>query len=81
MTKEKFEWLLCDNGIYIGAASAQSDQNEGVYDSKKISEIFKIINKFNLDWQKLDDINHSLMLYGRANNYLFSWFDGDNETR
>ena len=81
LTKEKFDWLLCDNGIYIGAASAQSDKNEGVYDSKIISEVLKATNMLNLDWQKLDDINQSLMLLSRNNNYLSSWFCGEHETQ
>jgi hypothetical protein len=83
LTREKFEWLLCDNGIYIGSASAQDDQNEGLYESKKISEVLKATNAFNVDWdwKKLDDTNQSLMLNSRANNYLSSWFCGDNETQ
>lgn len=81
LTKEKFEWLLCDNGIYIGSASTQSDPNEGVYDSKMITKVLKATNKLNLDWQKLDDISQYLILNSRANSYLSSWFYGENETR
>lgn len=80
LTKEKFEWLLCDNGIYLGAASAQSDPNEGVYDRGVISEVLRDKIQFEIDWKKLEDINENLMHNSRANNYISSWFLGENET-
>jgi hypothetical protein len=85
LNKEKFEWLICDEGIYIGAASTQSDTNDGVYDSKRISEILKAgslttSNIDHIDWQKLDGVSQSLMLNSRESNYLSSWFSGENET-
>lgn len=83
LSKEKFEWLLCDQGIYVGAASTQSDKNEGIYDSTLISRtlsayaphISKII------WPEFDQVTKHLMLSNRENCYISSWYSGDGETR
>lgn len=83
LTLEKFEWLLCDLGIYIGAASDQSDENEGIYDSKIMSEVLRprISNISEMKWDALDRLAQSQMQNNRARCYLSSWYLGEVETR
>lgn len=92
LNKEKFEWLLSDNGIYIGAASAQNDKNEGIYEIFQMSNCSerdrKIINSLSsrfvqcdsINWCRVGDIDKSIMELNRTSNYISSWSFGDSET-
>lgn len=83
LSKEKFEWLLSDKGIYIGAASSQTDENEGLYDGTLISKMLRsrVQDVSEVFFQKLDKLSNGLILAERDFCYLSSWYLGDTETR
>ncbi|WP_432460509.1 DUF2971 domain-containing protein [Agarivorans sp. QJM3NY_25] len=82
LSKEKFEWLLSDYGLYIGSAAGQSDPKEGLYDSSTITKAVKHrMGDINQDlFSRLDDLNENLMQLNRKDNYLSSWYAGVTET-
>lgn len=83
LSKEKFEWLLGDKGIYIGSASSQNDNNEGIYNSGLISKVLRVNvhNKNEMFWHELDSLSYNLMITKRDVSYLSSWYFGDVECR
>lgn len=89
LTLEKFQWLLQDNGIFLAAASKQSDKLEGIYDSDSIVELIthspqiKKISKDN--WNELDNKFKTMMKdsmnRNRDYNFISSWFIGQEESQ
>lgn len=80
LTKDKLNWLLSDNGIYVGAAKDQSDREEGIYNHGAIfGSIFLPTNSPQIDQEKFGDLNEGLMQNARTHTYLSSWYWGDNE--
>jgi hypothetical protein len=82
LTKQKFDWLFLDKGIYVGAASNQSDHHEGIYDHTIISQALKRDPRIDLDdiaINGLDDLCRGLMYNHRETHFISSWYLGDNE--
>ncbi|WP_462180199.1 hypothetical protein [Pseudoalteromonas gelatinilytica] len=89
LTREKFEWLLKDKGIFIAPASAQSDPDEGRFNSKSIVEAIHTYavelnsgknlmdDNFKLDLIKIFD---NCNKHEQTVSYLSSWFLDENES-
>lgn len=82
LTKEKFEWMLNDGGIFVAPASSQSDSREGVYDSDWLVKGLRA-RMPNIDeslTQGISSLSRELMHLNRKNTYLSSWYGGQEET-
>lgn len=83
LTKQKFEWLLEDQGLYVSSAADQSDKLEGIYDHTYMSKALKgspELHFYKNDmWKNLDDTSQSLMHASRESSYISSWYYGDDE--
>lgn len=83
LSKEKFKWLLSDNGIYVASAFAQSDIKEGVFDHTIVSTILKHDGRLPLEdnqWESFDNMSFDMMEINRKESYLTSWYLGNEET-
>ncbi|WP_155636026.1 hypothetical protein [Burkholderia stagnalis] len=80
LSKEKFEWLLADKGIYVAPASKQNDEMEGIYNHQVVYAPLRDSQLPNIiDFEKLDDLAQAQMHHARNNSYLSSWYFGDDE--
>ncbi|WP_417787888.1 hypothetical protein [Stutzerimonas xanthomarina] len=81
-TKQKFEWLLADKGLYVSAAEDQNDEAEGVSDHTFLSaQIATRVKDVNSDLLvELDELMLSLQDVGRMKNFLSCWYLGTEET-
>lgn len=89
LTREKFEWLLKDKGIFIAPASVQSDPDEGRYCCETIVEAIHTRARELSPGKNLMDDNFKQKLiktfndsskHGQTVNYLSSWFVGESES-
>jgi len=91
LTKEKFEWLVADGGLYFGPASLQSDAEEGIYDCKIPGDLFesnpsKYIPLSALEDQaesyrpQIDEFSRQIMQEARQSHFINSWYSGDEES-
>lgn len=83
LSAQKFDWLLTDNGLYLGAAEHQSDKDEGKYDYTFLSrliaenvpdpspELIQATDKLQLDMQN----------FKRTDSYLSCWYLGAEESQ
>src|SRR5471032_105655 len=80
---QKFNWLLSDEGLYLGAAADQSDTSEGIYDHTILSHhIANTVNDFDsIALKKLDELQLGLQNVGREDNYLSCWYLGAEESQ
>lgn len=88
LTREKFEWLLSDQGIYLGPASQQSDESEGIYDASivvgDIAKKAEEITEAPIDAKLLEGVQKVLTGLGdsrRDSQFISSWYVGENEDK
>ncbi|MDN4547175.1 hypothetical protein [Pseudomonas sp. C32] len=79
---QKLEWLLSDNGLYLSAASDQSDKDEGVYYHTFLSAY---IAKTGSDVDSallanLDQSQLNLQKINRETSFLSCWYLGSEES-
>ncbi|EJI84841.1 hypothetical protein AEST_19430 [Alishewanella aestuarii B11] len=86
LTREKFEWLLGDQGMYVGPASQQSDESEGIYDASFVVRDFakkaEEITEAPIDAKLLEGVNEVLTGFGasrRDSHFISSWYVGEKE--
>lgn len=76
LNDQKLEWLIADNGLFLSAASEQSDENEGIYDhtflSKHIAHTVDDVDTNLLE--QLDKSQLHLQEINRKNNFLSCWY-------
>lgn len=81
LTRSKFEYLLEDKGIYVGAACDQSDPNEGNYDHRYLSSHLRRLSGCDESlMEKVDDMMLGSKNVGRENTYLSCWYCSDEES-
>lgn len=81
LDRQRFDWLLSDQGLYFSSAFDQTDITEGVYDHTFLSRI--IANQPGISSPILKDIDKlqlGLQNHGRVNNFLSCWFIGTEES-
>lgn len=87
LTLQKFQWLLEDGGIFLAPASQQSDNNEGIYDSKKITNAVSselnnklTVQELNVFAKNIDEMFKNSIRYNREQNFISSWYMGLEES-
>ncbi|VVM76257.1 hypothetical protein PS673_02038 [Pseudomonas fluorescens] len=82
LDKQKFEWLIADNGLYVSAAEDQDDSSEGMSDhtflSRHLANTVEGIDPSLLT--QLDELMLSSQQIDRERNYLSCWYLGTDET-
>lgn len=81
LTKNKFKYLLEDKGIYVSAASDQSDTHEGDYDHCYLSKHLR--NEVDCDEELLEKVDEMMLgskKVGRETTYLSCWYCSDEES-
>ncbi len=91
LTKEKLEWLVADGGLYFGPASLQSDEEEGIYNSTILGDLFEsnpskyippsaLKDKPESYRPHIDEVSRQMMQEKRKSHFLNSWYSGDEES-
>jgi hypothetical protein len=82
LDRQRFDWLLSDQGLYFSSAFNQTDDTEGVYDHTFLSRM--IADQIGISSPILKDIDKlqlGLQNHGRFNNFLSCWFIGTEESQ
>ena len=82
LTAEKFEWLLADDGLYLGAAASQRDKNEGKYDHTYLSRFVaqEMQNANEALLRGLNKLQLEMQEFKRSDSYLSCWYLGVEES-
>jgi hypothetical protein len=82
LDREKFGWLLADNGIYVSPVADQKDKTEGEYDptflSRALRERSSDIDEELLN--QVDDLQRAMKERGKEKTFISSWYMGADET-
>ncbi|MGZ9709382.1 hypothetical protein ACXX82_00990 [Glaciimonas sp. GNP009] len=83
LTAQKFNWLLADDGLYLGAAADQSDKDEGKYDHTLLSRLIsqKMPNTSAALLRDLDKLQLGMQDFKRTDSYLSCWYLGAEESQ
>jgi hypothetical protein len=82
LTAKKFEWLLADDGLYLGAAASQSDKDEGKYDHTFVSRFIaqEMQNADKALLRGLNKLQLEMQEFKRSDSYLSCWYLGTEES-